>query len=62
MKSKLKQKNNNLSYNNLCLNIQNVILEISKSFYLNLIKGAYKKQFLRSTSKDNYSKNFLRKF
>jgi len=43
LKSRLKQKNNDLSYNNLCLNIQNVISEIPKSFYLNLIKGIYKK-------------------
>ena len=43
LKSKLKQKNSDLSYNNLCLNVQNVISEIPKSFYLNLIKGSYKK-------------------
>jgi len=43
LKSRLKQKNSNLSYNNLCLNFKNVILEISKFFYLNLINGIYKK-------------------
>jgi len=43
LKSKLKQKNSDLGYNNLCLNVQNVISEIPKSFYLNLIKGTYKK-------------------
>jgi hypothetical protein len=43
LKSRLKQKSSDLSYNNLCLNIKNVILEIPKSFYLNLIKGTYRK-------------------
>ena len=43
LKSKLKQKNSDLSYNNLCLNVQNVVSEIPKSFYLNQIKGTYKK-------------------
>jgi len=43
LKSRLKQKNSDLSYNNLCLNVKNVISEIPKSFYLNLIKGTYKK-------------------
>jgi len=43
LKSRLKQKSSDLSYNNLCLNIKNVISEIPKSFYLNLIKGTYKK-------------------
>jgi len=43
LKSRLKQKNSDLSYNNLCLNVKNVISEIPKSFYLNLIKGIYKK-------------------
>ena len=43
LKSRLKQKSSDLSYNNLCLNINNVISEIPKSFYLNLIKGTYRK-------------------
>ena len=43
LKSRLKQKNSDLSYNNLCLNVKNVISEIPKSFYLNLIKETYKK-------------------
>jgi transposase len=43
LKSRLKQKSSDLSYNNLCLNIKNVISEIPKFFYLNLIKGTYKK-------------------
>ena len=43
LKSRLKQKSSDLSYNNLCLNIKNVISEIPKSFYLNLLKGTYKK-------------------
>jgi len=43
LKNRLKQKNSDLSYNNLCLNVQNVISEIPNSFYLNLIKGTYKK-------------------
>jgi transposase len=43
LKSRLKQKSSDLSYNNLCLNIKNVISEIPKSFYLNLIKGTYRK-------------------
>ena len=36
-------KSSDLSSNNLCLNIKNVISEIPKSFYLNLIKETYKK-------------------
>jgi len=36
-------KSSDLSYNNLCLNVKNVISEIPKSFYLDLIKGTYKK-------------------
>ena len=47
LKSRLKQNNNNLSYTILCLNIQRVISEISKFFYLNLIKGAYKKRYTK---------------
>jgi hypothetical protein len=43
LKSRLKQKSSDLSYNNLYLNVKNVISEIPKSFYLNLIKGTYKK-------------------
>ena len=35
LKSRLKQKSSDLSYNNLCLNIKNVISEIPKFFYLN---------------------------
>ena len=45
LKSRLKQKNSDLSYNNLCLNVQNVISEIPKFFYLNLIEGTYKNNF-----------------
>ena len=41
-------KSSDLSYNNLCLNIKNVISEIPKSFYLNLIKGTYKKKFCKA--------------
>ena len=43
LKGRLKQKSSDLSSNNLCLNIKNVISEIPKSFYLNLIKETYKK-------------------
>lgn len=42
MKSKL-QKKDSLMYNNLKLNIQNVIEEIPKTTFTNIFKGSYKR-------------------
>jgi len=48
LKSRLTQKNSNLSYNNLYLNANDVISKIFKFFYLNLIKKTYKKIIFKS--------------
>lgn len=52
--NKLKIKNTYETYDNLCLNIQNVILEIPKYFYLNIVKNISK-----TLKKDFFNKSKL---